>query len=570
MESPNLIVSDYLASLKEDGELDHLFPILLRLMGYNIVVTPKDAKGQPQFGKDVIAVKIDADGIRKKFYFELKGHSDKDIDDTVMSKKDGIIESLRAAKLTKFNDSSIPGFNTLPLKVILVHNGVLKSNTRPFFEGFINDEFPENNFERWDIYKLTELFSKYFFNEYLFIDHESVQLLKRTLIFIDVPDYNYSDFIQLVELQLEKITTVKGRPLLKFFASMNILSLLIIRYCTEKNNLEPAKQCLTFLLLRLWKWILSNNYFRRVSIRKAFEKLCGIQFDLLKAYFNKTLPITCKLNGLFSERGGPFETIGFPLRCFEYINYLVYYFEYQKSKFSPDESIYKTINELKESQKEILKLIITNNIGCKRAIFDYHIIAILNVYLFFLRSGNISQSDFDFLNEYLIEIFDNILITHSIHKRYPELHGNVHAMIEFLTSKNRPYNYVDESSLLITILFELSAILHNKSIYDYYSPAFRENIDLQIALSEHDDMELEILLFSKNLQEDLYVETGIILPPLFSEFKAQLKSTLAPKRNYVTDRLGLFHLRLLAHIYYKNEFLPDEWRRYLDVFEEVK
>lgn len=71
MGSNNLIVREYLESLKEDSELDYLFPILLNLMGFRIVSTPKDSKGQPQYGKDVIAVGRDSDGVKKRFYFEL-------------------------------------------------------------------------------------------------------------------------------------------------------------------------------------------------------------------------------------------------------------------------------------------------------------------------------------------------------------------------------------------------------------------------------------------------------------------------------------------------------------------
>ena len=126
-------------------------------MGYKIIATPKGSKGQPQYGKDVIAAREDTDGVKKKFYFELKGYSDKDIDDTIFYKRDGIRESLLAAKEAVFNDRSIPGLNDLPFKVILVHNGIVKSNTRNILDGFIANEFPNNNFERWDIHTLTDL-----------------------------------------------------------------------------------------------------------------------------------------------------------------------------------------------------------------------------------------------------------------------------------------------------------------------------------------------------------------------------------------------------------------------------
>ncbi|MES2396323.1 MAG: hypothetical protein V4549_09985 [Bacteroidota bacterium] len=157
MGSNSIIVSEYLQSLKEDKELDHLFPMLLVLMGFKIKSTPIHSKGQSQYGKDVIAVGM-KDGVKKRFYFEIKGHSDKDIDDTSFNKKDGIRESILAAKDTPFEDKSDAEFNKLPVEIVTVHNGIIKENFRPQFNGFISREFPDGNFQDWDIYKLTDLF----------------------------------------------------------------------------------------------------------------------------------------------------------------------------------------------------------------------------------------------------------------------------------------------------------------------------------------------------------------------------------------------------------------------------
>jgi hypothetical protein len=86
MNSNSIIVREYLASLKEDSELDYLFPILLNLMGFRIIQTAKESKGQSQYGKDIIAIGKDKNGIKHKWYFELKGYSDKDITITNFSR----------------------------------------------------------------------------------------------------------------------------------------------------------------------------------------------------------------------------------------------------------------------------------------------------------------------------------------------------------------------------------------------------------------------------------------------------------------------------------------------------
>lgn len=46
------IIKQYVESLKEDNELDYIFPILLERMGYRVLSTPRQSKGQSQYGRD--------------------------------------------------------------------------------------------------------------------------------------------------------------------------------------------------------------------------------------------------------------------------------------------------------------------------------------------------------------------------------------------------------------------------------------------------------------------------------------------------------------------------------------
>ena len=51
----NLVIEDYIASLKEKDELDILLPTLLKLKGYNIKNEPRT--GERQYGVDLLAEK---------------------------------------------------------------------------------------------------------------------------------------------------------------------------------------------------------------------------------------------------------------------------------------------------------------------------------------------------------------------------------------------------------------------------------------------------------------------------------------------------------------------------------
>lgn len=565
MSSNSIIVREYLSSLKEDKELDYLFPVLLNLMGYRIVQTPKETKGQPQFGKDVVAVANDAKGVKKIFYFELKGAADKDINDEVMVKPDGIISSFRIAKLVKFSDLSVVGLNELPIQYVLVHNGLLNGNTRPVMDAFVREEFPTGNFERWDINTLTDLFSQYLFGEYLLTDEESIWLFKRTLVLLDAPDYDFADFESLVDIQISKVTNFNGgRALTKFFATLNLLAVVVIHYSTENNNLQPAKETITLLLLKLWHWILKNDLDRRKVIRREFEKLLQIHRELMCDYFEKLLPIARQKEGLYSEFGRQFEAIGASLRSFDFVSWMVCYFEEGEYVHWLKENKHE-YHALRANNKKTIREVISNNISCKSPVTDNQAIAISLVLIYFISRNDLTDDDLGFLGDYLVALFDNILITHSISHRFPEFNNNLQALIDFVSTGQRPPEYQDTSSLLVTFLFEALAIFSSDHIYELYRPGFYGKINLQIADCSEPDLTFELLLFQRNLNDKYHAQINIDLPESLADFRKNILAQKKMPRQYRTDSAGFPFLRLLAHVYYKNELLPFEWRRFIGV-----
>lgn len=568
MGSNNIIVREYLESLKEDSELDYLFPILLVLMGFKIKSTPRHSKGSSQYGKDVVAVGSLSDGIKKRFYFELKGHSDKDIDDVTFNKKDGIRDSIQAAKDTPFTDQTDPEFNQLPIEIVTVHNGIVKEIFRPQFNGYILREFPNGGYQNWDIYALTDLFSKYLFSEYLLTDEESLRLFKKSLILLDAPENNYSDFKQLVDLQFESLQIIKGRALKKLFATLKLLSVIFYHYSKENNNLLPARECLTYLVLKAWSWILKNKLEEKRPIINEFKKLLLIHFDVLNEYFQKTLPVALTENGLYSERGGPFEEVGYPLRSFDYMNYLIYFFQVRGfwPKFSnPVPTKERTIFR---RQKKILKTLLDKNDGCSRPLLDNHSIAILNAFLFILKSKYRTQADLNFIGgDYLVRILNNIMIIKSTRGRFPDLYSNSMVLTEYASTKTRPHNYEDRSSLLITILFELVALLNAEPIYKDFASHIKGKINLQTAYPNFKEHDIEQVLFEKHLHNEYYIEASIELNKELKKFKETIQNKKIESIEYRTDKVGFPFLRTLAHVYYKNELFPDEWRK---LFPNIK
>lgn len=563
MNSNNIIVQQYLGSLKEDKELDYLFPILLNSMGFRIIQTAKESKGQSQYGKDIIAIGNDENGVKKKWYFELKGFKDKDITDKNYSSTDGIRESIIEAKDTAFNDSSIPQLNNLPVKIVLVHNGILKTNIRPTFEGFINKEFKEGEFERWDIYYLTDLFSEYLFSEYLLSDNESNSLFKKALAFLDTPDYDYQDFKTLVQLQFKKTDIIKGRAFSKLFATLGLLESIIFHYSIENKNLISSKECSKFLVLQTWAWILEKKLEKRKAVLKEFEKLLNIQFEILNLYFKKTFPVARIKNGLFYERGLFFEKIGYPLRSFEYLEDIIYFCRLRNNY--PNYNIEsKHLINLKNKQKDLLMELITNNSGFYRPILDNHSIEIVQLFLFFSDNRCLRQKDINFISEYIFTIINNLIIENIKHQRLPELSNNLDLVIEAVATGQKPNEYCDSSSILIATILELLVIFDSVEMYNEIKKHFDKELSLQIVSINFQEYNVEQLLFEKHLHQEYYVDCMDSLPKSFEEFKSKVKAKISPKPFYRTDKQGFSFLRYLAHSYFKNEILPEEWRELIN------
>lgn len=560
MNSNTIIVQEYLSSLKEDKELDYLFPILLSVMGYRIIQTALESKGQSQYGKDIIAIGKDKNGVKYRWYFELKGYKDKDITDQNFYIKDGIYESIIEAKNCAYNDSSIIEFNSLPIKIVIVHNGVLKTNIRPVFEGIISREFELEQFERWDIYYLTDLFSKYLFSEYLLSDLESNRLLKRTLAFLDAPDNDYSDFKQLVDLQISKASIINVRAFKKFFATLNLLSSIIYHYSQENGNLISAKNCSDYLVLKTWSWILKNKLENKEPIIREFRKLTKIQYQVYNSYFMKTFPVATLENGLFAENGVFFEAIGYPLRCFEYINDLIYYCKLRSYLPSFEkESLH--VKQIRRVQKDKIIKLIENNSGCYRPIIDNHSIAILNLFIFFADKSDRTQKDVDFISSYIFGVINEILIIKTKRKRLPEGYSRIELVSEYISSGERPEEYTDDSSMLIALLYELLVIFDAKDFYHYLKDFLVEKLNLQIAHPNINEYDIEQLMFEKHMDNEYYIESFEKLPDDFEEFKRIVREKKYDIINYRTDIVGFSFLRTLAHNYFKNEIFPNEWRK---------
>lgn len=566
-----LIVKSYLESLTEERELNTIFPMLLTSLGFEILTKPTENKGFSEYGKDVVAVGKDKDGLKKRFYFELKGGEDRNITAHKLTKNDGIIESLREAKYADF-ETTYKDFDTLPKKIVLVHNGELKGSARKTYKGFISKEFPETGnveCERWGIEKLSIEFSEHLFGAYLLTDQSTTKKFNKILINLNASSYISEDFTRLLDELLIKNEwqgwKKNKRQWKLLFESLKLISLVIYTESKEYNNLDIAKRYLTHLVLRFWHWILKNKLEDDSKIKEYFEEVINFYLSVLSEYFKRTFTIASIQDGLSFENSGRYEQIGYTKRTFEYLEYFTFLLHIDLSNPKAES----------KSIKKMLTAVVNANSVSLRPLVDINSIPIVNILNIYLKLND-KQSAVNYLQGVLSYIING----KEKYDRMPDANNSYENVIRFTIEKEKPVYYSDSTSPLLAVLLEYIAILDLED--DYYKVrkfVIENKIDLGLFVPHHgknsiskdlientdDDLEEQLFSnphFNDGYQRDLRLFMNLHDDMTFEDFKNEYQKRIKEfEYDYRTDKAGYSFLRNLAHIYFQIPYFPDKWRK---------
>ncbi len=575
MDINPMIVKEYLESLNEKDELNRIFPMLLEAMGFEILTKPTEYLGLQEYGKDIIAIGKDTDGIKKRFYFELKGGDDRNITEKKFHSRDGISNSLLNSRYKKFI-SAYPKFEKLNLIIVVVHNGIVKGNVQSLMEEmFVELSTDEISFERWDISRLTKLFNENLFGAYLLVDEETTRLFNRTLVNLNSSDGISNDFVKLINYLFTKYdwaSPKRGFPK-KWklqFESFKLISFIIYTEAKKSNNFETAKKYLTHSILRFWLWILKNKLENDKKVMGYFMQSFLFYYKVLAEYFNRTIDVAFLKDGLFSEHGGRYEQVGYAMRTFEYLQYYCFVLNVNRhidSKFNYD-----------NAKLHLVKLINSNSVSA-RPLLDMHSIPIIDTLLLLIKFDAKEEA-----KAYLNNVLAHIKWGKENHDRLPDASNSIENVVKFIITGEKSVFYSDSTSPLLAVLMEFVAILDMEDVY-YGMKKFinSNNIELGIFVPHHglnsvsrdlikdEENDLEEQLFSKSVldgyQSQLKLKTINIENIDFNEelsfkdFKDKIKRKMDEfEYNYRTDNAQFPFLKDLAHIYFRTPYFPDKWR----------
>lgn len=569
MEIKNLIIRDYLESLTEKNELNRIFPILLEAMGFIILSKPSEYVGLLEYGKDIVAVGTLPGKKKCRFFFELKGGNDRDITEANFNGKDGIFDSIASAVSANFS-SAYPGYENLPLQIIIVHNGIVKGNVQRKLEELLVSSSKlkkDLTFDRWDIYRLTELFADNLFGPHLLTDAESTRSFNRVLVNLNMGEHVLRDFRAIIDNLLEKPVWSKGKKMPRLwqvrFETLRLIAFIVYSEAKNSDNLEIAKNYLTFMVLHFWHWILKQKLEGDRQTVAYFNKVFLLYFDVLSEYFRKTLPIAILKDGLFSEHGGRYEQIGYTARTQTYLQYLIFAIEVREFMSGRKDNEANTI----------ITTVINNNDVSTRMLLDIHSLTIHSVMNYYINDGRLVNA-----KNYLTLVLDNLAYAMDHDDFIPDANNSLDNVIKFITTGVKPVYYCSSTSLLLASLLEYTAILDMEEEFVKMKKIILEK-DIELGtfvpfhgkgipaeeLIKDKDNDLEEILFSRSFtegyQSQLSLKKMFDTELTFSEFKEKICERAKEfEYDYRTDAAGYPFLRKLAHIYFRTPFFPDDWR----------
>ncbi|WP_038910347.1 hypothetical protein [Dickeya dadantii] len=292
--SIQLVLSHYLAGLRERNELDALLPELLKAMGHSVLSRPQIGPGQA--GVDVLSTRPDGNGVDEVYAFIIKfgdlGRAD------FYGGQQSIDPSVREA-CTDFLRNRLPEhLKPLRKKIILVSNGVLLQEAQAGFSALTEDvaERPLCRLEFWGSDQLTPLIERFLFDETLLLAQGKSDL-RAALAGLEESGAAIGRFVRFVdacfECPTEEMKQSKATRKKKFLrrcaaAAMGWAVLLV--WGKSEGNLKPGVVTGEYLLLRMWAEAVKLQLDADRAFINRFETMVDMQTQALVDYFEKVMP----------------------------------------------------------------------------------------------------------------------------------------------------------------------------------------------------------------------------------------------------------------------------------------
>jgi hypothetical protein len=538
------LVRDYLASLRERGELDRALVDLLTAMGLRVLRSP--ARGQAESGLDVAAVGRLDGGEPTLYLFQVKmGNVTRSSWNTgpnaVRQSLEDLIDGLVAfRKLAKEEAAK-------RVVLVLAHTGVIENNVRSRYEGFVANNKRKVRIKNWDLEILAGYVVQFLLNERLFGDVPAAKL-RRTLAFLEVPGYDLRHLKDLTHTLVPHPTSgekTRQRALLQIRMVLGIVEHFAL---TEAGNADLATRAYELGFLEVYAWLRRDELLGK-------RKYLDLLLPLIDRYLACSLELLQRLDPLLDAPhglalGGMHERVEYPLRAIRVAGLAGQWF-LVLARFSEQPDV---LDKLKLLARFALRLKKSVPVVAK-PLFDDQM---LEVGLFALTLFAIGEADI--ARDYVSEVVAR-LICGSL----PEGTGNLEAVANLHFTQQKSPEYLDSSSTLLPMLAELTVLLEIPEVYRQIRERWNEKVDFQEWYPDETFPAWGLLAHSSE-EDRTKTESTIVLPESMDQFRREVEERRVADAAYSACLLNDRFFDLAYHVaarLHRHRLTPGVWREFM-------
>ena len=452
-----LIFMEYLASLKERGELDVILPDLLSEIGWSVFSKP--AVGTRQHGVDVAAVGADDAGEKKKvFLFSIKaGDLRRSSWD---SGKQSLRQSLNEIRDVYINNILSDRYRDLPIVIVICIGGDLHEDVRANVEGYISANKSDRiSFEVWNGDNLSNLLLSGVLGDHA-LPKTWRSDFRKSIALVDEPEASFQYFRSFVDSIADQCKPTRPSRLTAVRQIYVGLWTLFV-WARGANNTESGYLSSEYAVLVGWSLVKDHIEGKSKAACQLWQSMCrlialheGIADDYLTRYVEPRAKILHGLSAAVPSQA----SLDVNLRMFDLLGRLgmrgIWHclVVEQMSEVSTEDhkrSVQKGLRRI----AEIIMDIISNNPILNTPIKDDHAIDV-NIACLFLRAVGCIQ----YVKDWIEQIARATRYAFLTNGPYPCVHRDYRDLVEHPRDEAGYREMATAGSILVPTLATWAAI----------------------------------------------------------------------------------------------------------------
>lgn len=475
-----LVIREYLASLRERGELDAVLPDLLTELGFTIYSRP--ARGTRQYGVDVAAVGNGRDGVRRVHLFSVKsGDLDRNEWNTASPQSlrpslDEILDHYIASRIP-------PEYAALPIAICLTFGGAIDEQVRAEVTGYMTRNTTERiSYEEWNGDRLADVILDGILREGL-LPPLLRSHLRKSVAMVEEPDVALDHFGRLLRA-LADTPGATAAARLSQARMINICLWIMFVWAREANNVEAPYRASERAKLEVWH-LLKADIGRSGKTAEAagfvINELFELHFVIWDELFEKKILPHANARHALSSAVGSHASLDVNLKLFELVGrlalrglWLVWQLAPAKGPVVLNEKYVRTLPAMlaKVNNATLARIdglcmqliqIISNNRALLSPIGDWQAIDVgLAFTLLACRPATHGAID-----QWTEELVSRSIFAFNVHGRYPVISRSYWDLVDHPSERSEEYRQSStEGSVLYPMLAQWAAARGRQDVFD--------------------------------------------------------------------------------------------------------